>query len=98
LGVQAGRAAEQAQETGRQIKELRTQIEALRPERRIATFIQERALAEDYRKLLGVPALIRRDFERLSRMFKTQRTAEAAGRDGLDAAGQPLPERNDPPS
>jgi hypothetical protein len=94
-GIEAGRAAEQAQEAQRKIEALRRQIDDLRPERRIATFIQERAAAEDYRKHLGVPALIRRDFERLSRMFKTQRAAEIAGSDGVDTDGNMLPERND---
>jgi hypothetical protein len=95
-GLEAVRAAEQAKEAQRKIEELRKQIDELRPERRIASFIQERAAAKDYRKHLGVPALIRRDFERLSRMFKTQRIDETARRDGLDASGQPRDGRNDP--
>jgi hypothetical protein len=56
---------------------LRQDADALRPERRIAAFIQDRASATDYRQHLGVPALIRRDFDKLSGMFKTQRKGES---------------------
>src|SRR4030095_6744962 len=64
---------------------------ALRPERRIAAFIQDRARAQDYRRHLGVPALIRRDFEKLSKMFRTQREYEKEDRDGAQ-----LETRHDP--
>ena len=105
--LEAQRAAEEVTATSKKIEDLRKQIDDLRPERMIASFIQDRAAAEDYRKHLGVPALIRRDFEKLSGMFRAQRKIEADDKDGLDLDGKPiagpigtdgkaLPSRNDP--
>ena len=39
------------------------------PTRLLAEFIDERIGSDDYRRHLGVPALIRRDFDRLSRLI-----------------------------
>lgn len=90
-------AAEQEQREARaRIEEIRKQIEDLTPGRMIGRFIQDRASAEDYRKHLGVPALIRRDFEKLALMFRSQRKVEEERKDGLDASGRPLAGRNDP--
>jgi KAP family P-loop domain len=66
----------------REVSRLEREADLLRPERRIATFILDRASAKDYRRYLGVPAIIRRDFEKLAAMFRTQRIAEETGRDG----------------
>jgi KAP family P-loop domain len=74
--AEAEKAAKAAAETRAAAEKLAREAESLRPERRIATFIQDRAAATDYRRHLGVPALIRRDFEKLSSMFQTQREAE----------------------
>jgi hypothetical protein len=74
---------------------LKQDADALLPERRIAAFIQDRAGAKDYRRHLGVPALIRRDFEKLSAMFHTQRKYEDKDRDGKDEHGQEVNGRND---
>jgi hypothetical protein len=52
--------------------------------RLLAEFIQSRADADDYRKHLGIVALVRRDFERLSDLFQFQRKAEQAGTEHLD--------------
>jgi hypothetical protein len=58
--VEMDRKAKEAhQEAAKRAQE----AESLRPERRIASFIQDRAAAKDYRQHLGVPAIIRRDFE-----------------------------------
>jgi len=81
LRVEAGKAAKEAAEVRAAAEALAREADALRPERRIATFIQDRAAATDYRRHLGVPALIRRDFEKLSAMFETQRQAEEKGED-----------------
>jgi hypothetical protein len=51
---------------------------------RLGKFIQDRAASDDYRKHLGVLALIRRDFEKLAGLFGEQR-AEAS-------KGNPTPE------
>lgn len=60
-------------------KEKAETIAALRemePGRVLETFVQERAASTDYRKLLGVIALIRRDFKRLSDMLREQGNVE----------------------
>ena len=80
---EADRAALIAQAARAEAEKLQREAEALLPERRIAAFIQDRAGAKDYRRHLGVPALIRRDFEKLSAMFNTQRMQEDKGMDGL---------------
>ena len=87
----ADKAANEAAEARALAESTAREADALRPERRIATFIQDRAAATDYRQHLGVPALIRRDFEKLSSMFETQRQSEENGADG----GQE-PQQNDP--
>jgi hypothetical protein len=81
---EADRAALTAQAARAEAERLRREAEALLPERRIAAFIQDRAGAKDYRRHLGVPALIRRDFEKLSAMFNTQRMEENLGKDGFN--------------
>lgn len=50
-------------ETSRQIEE---EARGITPRRVMLDFIRERVGSSDYRKWLGVPALIRRDFEQLS--------------------------------
>jgi hypothetical protein len=60
-------------------KERAETIAALRemePGRVLESFVQERAASTDYRKLLGVVALIRRDFKRLSDMLREQGNVE----------------------
>ncbi len=79
----AARAAEAATAARGEVARLRLEAEALRPTRRIADFILDRAAAVDYRQRLGVPALIRRDFEKLSAMFQTQRKKEIQGTESL---------------
>jgi len=88
---EAARAVLAAKTARAEAEKLRRDAEELLPERRIAAFIQDRAGAKDYRQHLGVPALIRRDFEKLSAMFDTQRIAEDRGKDGHELAN-----RNDP--
>ena len=79
--AEADRAKEAAQTARVEAERLQAEAGALMPERRIAAFIEDRAGAKDYRQHLGVPALIRRDFEKLSAMFNTQRDDESLGRD-----------------
>ena len=76
-----------------EIQRLQKEADELRPDRRIAAFIQDRAGARDYRRHLGVAALIRRDFEKLSAMFESQRKAEEKDADGRGATAT---DRNDP--
>jgi hypothetical protein len=85
---EADRATSKARLAKVEADQLRLDAGMLLPERRIAAFIQDRAGATDYRRHLGVPALVRRDFEKLSAMFHSQRAAEVDGRDGIDVAGR----------
>lgn len=50
----------------------------------LAEFIKSRVDAEDYRKHLGTVALVRRDFERLSDLFHSQRADEERGTERVD--------------
>jgi hypothetical protein len=51
--------------------------EAATPSRVLTDFITERLDSEDYRRHLGVPALVRRDLERLSRLVAAQNSGAA---------------------
>jgi hypothetical protein len=77
-------AQKRAKELRNEAEQLQQDADALRPERQIAALIQDRARAMDYRRFLGVPALVRRDFGRLSEMFLWQRKNEEDRLDGID--------------
>ena len=51
-------------------------LREMEPARVLENFVQERASSDDYRKLLGVVALIRRDFKKLSDMLREQDSRE----------------------
>lgn len=71
------RAAEQeVAELDRQIREIERDLNP-DPERLLAEFVRDRANADDYKRHLGVPALIRRDFKRLSDLVEKVRQKEA---------------------
>lgn len=82
--AEAAAMGQKADQARREVEKLAHEAELLRPERRIAAFIQDRAAAKDYRRHLGVPAIIRRDFEKLAAMFRTQRKGEEEGQDGAN--------------
>ena len=67
---------EQAQEEekakARQIEELEKELKQLTPGRVLLDFINERVGSQDYRKHLGIAALIRSDFEQLSKLIADQ--------------------------
>src|SRR5262249_31317499 len=86
----ANQAKRKAREARVEAEKLKQDAEGLLPDRRIAAFIQDRAGAKDYRRHLGLPALIRRDFEKLSAMFRTQRQYEGEDKDGKDKDGNIL--------
>jgi hypothetical protein len=65
-------AQRQMDEAGKKVAEARAELENLDPARLLSRFIGERADSADYRKHLGVPALIRRDFESLSEYIRLQ--------------------------
>ena len=62
-------AAADHEEQQRTVDQLRQEERAMRPSERLASFLEDRAGSEDYRKYLGVPAMIRRDFEKLHRLL-----------------------------
>ncbi|WP_218141537.1 P-loop NTPase fold protein [Nitrosovibrio tenuis] len=67
-----------------QVQELEAEIAGTTTGRLLAEFIEDRAAADDYRRHLGVPALIRRDFEQLSTLFEEQRAEELGGNGATD--------------
>ena len=75
------RMAERKAEIDRRIETIQAEIADLTPARLISNFIDERVGSEDYRKHLGVPALIRRDFRRLSRLVEYQNKALMDGKE-----------------
>jgi hypothetical protein len=62
-------AREEEKEKARQIEELEKELKQLTPGRVLLDFISERVGSQDYRKYLGVAALIRNDFEQLSKLI-----------------------------
>ena len=81
LDREVARLAERKAEIDRRIEVIEAEMKSLTPARLISNFIDERVGSEDYRKHLGVPALIRRDFRRLSRLVETQNQALMKGED-----------------
>ncbi len=74
-------AEQEAEGARREIERLEKQLDETTPEIILRQFIEARAGSSDYTKLLGVLALVRRDFERLSNLFQEQREDEEAGRE-----------------
>jgi hypothetical protein len=65
-------ARTEEQAIARQIEELEQELLQVTPRRVLLDFVRERVGSEDYRKRLGVAALIRRDFDQLSRLIEAQ--------------------------
>jgi hypothetical protein len=59
----------------REVEEARREQQAATPGQVLTDFINERLGSEDYRRHLGLPALVRRDLERLSRLVEAAATA-----------------------
>lgn len=72
-------AEREANDIKRQVTELETEIAGTSAGKILAEFIEDRAAASDYRRHLGVLALIRRDFEKLATLFSEQRAEERKG-------------------
>lgn len=64
-----------------EIETLEKQINSTTTDQILAEFIDDRASASDYRRHLGLVALIRRDFERLRELFDEQRKEEKNGKE-----------------
>ena len=69
-------ASEQVRQKREAVTDTLTELKEMEPSRVLERFVQERAASEDYRKLLGIVALIRRDFKKLSDMLREQDNTE----------------------
>jgi peptidoglycan hydrolase-like protein with peptidoglycan-binding domain len=65
-------ARDAVSERRKDIAEVQAQLYELQPSQRLSHFLADRAGSSDYRKHLGLPAMIRRDFERLYDLMHTQ--------------------------
>ncbi|WP_370949785.1 P-loop NTPase fold protein [Amycolatopsis sp. cg5] len=63
----------QEQALAGKVVELKAELAATTPRRVLSDFITDRLASEDYRSHLGVPALVRRDLERLSQLVAEHR-------------------------
>ena len=77
-------AENEAKSIRTEITDLENQINRTTPSTILAEFIEDRAAASDYRRHLGLLALIRRDFEKLRDLFEQQRMEEKEGREVHD--------------
>ena len=84
LTQQMNNAKTEAAEIRREIEDLDQQIKTTTTDKILAEFIEDRAAAEDYRRHLGLLALIRRDFEKLRDLFDQQRKEEKEGKETHD--------------
>lgn len=84
LGSEVIAAKLKSDTVGKEIEQLRADIAATSSSRILAEFIEDRAAASDYRRHLGLLALIRRDFEKLRNLFEQQRKEEEAGTELTD--------------
>lgn len=68
----------------KEIEKLKADIDSTTSTRLLAEFIEDRAAATDYRRHLGLLALIRRDFEKLRDLFEQQRKETKEGKGSTD--------------
>lgn len=86
LAEQRLEAEQHKQDIESQEKDLQDRIDAVNASRLLTEFLQDRAGTDDYRKRLGTLALIRRDFERLSKLMSEQRKEANEGKQTAAAA------------
>jgi hypothetical protein len=67
---QLAEAQKQRQEVNVQIASLRREVRELTPGKILAEFLDQRASSLDYQRHLGLTALIRRDFEKLTKLVE----------------------------
>ena len=72
-------AKREADGISEQIRNVETAIKNTTASSILAQFIEDRASATDYRKHLGLLAIIRRDFEKIQKLFVEQRKEEKSG-------------------
>jgi hypothetical protein len=75
-------ALAQELELEEQIEALEAELSQVTPRKVLLDFIKERVESQDYRKWLGVPALIRRDFSQLSELLQEQNQTFVESDDG----------------
>src|SRR5207253_6282867 len=76
LAAAGGAAAHEAAEARAQLAVLEQERDDLRTGRALYRFIEERAGADDYRRHLGLVALVRQDSETLARLLEPDPDAE----------------------
>lgn len=77
-------AKNEEKEKERAIAELEQELRQITPGRVLLDFINERVGSQDYRKHLGIAALIRSDFEQLSKLIADQNKEFVEKDDGAD--------------
>ena len=65
-------AAAEEQRLSASVAELEAKLARITPSSVLAEFLDNRIASDDYRRHLGVPALVRQDLERLSRLIQQQ--------------------------
>jgi hypothetical protein len=75
LAVAVAEAEQQRLTAERRVAEVETEIEEIRAGRRLERFVHERSGTDDYRRHLGIVAVIRRDFQRLCELLTAAREA-----------------------
>ena len=63
-------AVDAEQQLAASVAELEAELTRITPSRVLAEFVGKRFASDDYRRHLGVPALVRQDLERLSRLIQ----------------------------
>lgn len=74
----------EGESVGKEVEKLKADIQNTSSSRILAEFIEDRAAATDYRRHLGLLALIRRDFEKLRDLFQQQREEASEGNGAAD--------------
>ncbi|MDQ4070611.1 MAG: P-loop NTPase fold protein, partial [Actinomycetota bacterium] len=64
------------------VGELEKQLAAVTPARVLDDFLKDRLGSDDYRQYLGLPAIVRRDLERLSNIIEDENEQPSAAADG----------------
>lgn len=69
---EVSQARQKLEERQVQLEALRAEVEVLRPTQRLLHFLEDRSGSSDYRKHLGLPALVRRDFQQLQKLLNQE--------------------------
>ena len=93
LRAEHAAALRERDERARERGELETALARTSSTYLLNEFIMDRASAKDYRQLLGFMALVRRDFDKLSRLIERSNRRLLDGGDGANA-GEPDPGLN----